>query len=174
MKKALPIASLLLLGIVAYGLLYLYAYRYKDLDKISGYSALAGVPAEDLPHDDSLLSNVLKPAARYHQRWLASECANALNGVWLLEDTVAFGSLVPQTLEFRHTLENRIAVSPSISSDGEHIDAFAATRWIRTDFPTAIHTGTTADIYMFSDDEIGVLTRGMDPFGLGAKYKRQK
>jgi hypothetical protein len=174
MKKALPIAVLLLLGIVVYGLLYLYAYRYEDLDKISGYSALSDMPTDERPHDDSFLSNVLKPAARYHQRRLARECADALKGVWLLEEDDEFGSLVPKTLEFRHTSENRIAVSPSISSDGEKIEEFAATRWIRSDFPTAIHTGTTVDINMFSDDEIGVLTREMDPFGLGAKYKRQK
>ncbi len=167
-------AILLLLGVVVYGLLYLYAYRYKDLDMISGYSALSGGPDDVLPHDDSLLSNVLKPAARYHQRRLARECADALNGVWVLDDVDEFGSLVPKTLEFRHTSENRIAVSPSISSDGEQIDEFTATRWIRPDFPTAIHTGTTVGINMFSDDEIGVLTRTMDPFGLGAKYRRQK
>ena len=174
MKKVLLIAILLLLAIVVYGLLYLYAYQYKDLDKISGYSALSGVPADELPHDDSLLSNVLRPAARYHQRQLAKECANALSGIWLLEDADEFGSLVPRTLEFHCTSENRMTVSPSISSDGEQIDEFVATRWIRPDFPTAIHTGTTVDINMFFDDEIGVLTREMDPFGLGAKYKRQK
>ncbi len=174
MKKALPIAALILLGVVAYGLLYLYAYRYKDIDKISGYSALSGVPAGELPQDDSLLSIVLKPAARFHQSRLAEDFADALTGIWLLEEVDEFGSLVPATLEFRLTSENRITVSPSISSDGEQIAEFTATRWIRNDFPTAIHTGTTVGINMFSDDEIGVLTRGMDPFGLGAKYKRQK
>lgn len=174
MKKALSIAALILLGVVAYGLLYLYAYRYKDIDKISGYSALSGVPAGELPQDDSLLSIVLKPAARYHQSRLAEDCADALTGIWLLEEVDEFGSLVPATLEFRLTSENRITVSPSISSEGEQIAEFTATRWIRNDFPTAIHTGTTVHINMFSDNEIGVLTREMDPFGLGAKYKRQK
>ena len=174
MKKALPIASLLLIGVVVYGLLYLYAYRSKDIDKISGYSALSGVPASELPQDDSLLSIVLKPAAQYHQSRLAEDCADALTGIWLLEDVDEFGSLVPARLEFRIASKNRMTVSPSISSNGEQIAGFTATRWIRPDFPTAIHTGTTVDINMFTEDEIGILTREMDPFGLGAKYKRQK
>ncbi len=174
MKKALPIAVALLLGAGVYGLLYLYAYRYKDIDKISGYSALTGVPAGERPQDDSLLGIILKPAARYHQSRLANECADALTGIWLLDEVDEFGSLVPATLEFRLTSENRMTVTPSIPSEGEQIAEFTATRYIHNDFPTAIHTGTTVDINMFSDDEIGVLTREMDPFGLGAKYKRQK
>jgi hypothetical protein len=174
MKKSLLAVIILLLGAGAYGLLYIYAFKYKDIDQISGYSALPDIPADEHPNDDSLLGRLLKPAARYHQKRLADECVNALTGIWILEDVDKFGLLVPNQLEFRLISGNHVAVTPSISSGGEQISEFMATRWIRSDFPTAIHTGTSVNINMFTDDAIGIHTREMDPFGSGANYRRQK
>lgn len=173
--KNTPTIIVLLLGAVAlFGALYFYACRYKDIDKISGYSAMPGLPADELPHDDSILSSVLKPAAQYHQKRLAEQSADLLLGIWVLDDFAEFGSLVPKTIEFQRISENRVSVNPGITSDNEQISEFLITRWVSPDFPTAIHTGTTVSIYMFNDDEIGVQPREMDPFGLGARYTRQK
>lgn len=175
MKKILLRANLVIAGIaLAYGLLYLYAYHYRDMDKISGYSAWSDIADEDLPKDSSLIGTLLRPSARYHQRQLAEESAVLLNGIWILEPSSEYASLVPPTLEFSNTSKNHITVKPGINSGGDQFFEFTVTRLISPDFPTHVLTGTSVSINIFHEDEIGLMTEGISPFELGAIYQRKK
>ncbi len=156
-----------------FGALYFFAYHQMDIDKISGYSALPSVPADELPHDVSILSTILKPSAQYHQRLLAKQTAESLLGIWVLDEFDKFGLIVPKMVEFRRVSPDRISVHPRITSENQQVGELQITRWISSDFPTAVHTGTPININLFSYDKIGIETSAMDPFGLGAGYTRK-
>lgn len=170
MKKLLIASIVVVMILAAYVLFYIYAYRAWDNEALGAQPVVVVAGAE---RERSLSAHILGPIARLHQEQLESRSFEQLVGTWKLVDPTAFESTVPATLEFFRRSGSTVSVKPALPSRGQMVEDLAISQRIKSPYPTWLFTGSTVNIFLFSDDRIGIQTSEMDVFGLGAEYERQ-